>query len=180
MMAYCSRTHVDAKVEAMERVLRETPSRYPGALAWSQENLLAVGQEHSVLILVRNTRCSSLGFPRCLCVVWLLRNGEGESSEGGGAESLLPLLEEPASCAKRRRILRIALSSLDALGTPTLTSTFRFFSPFIFSRCICSVKRNGKRCRLLSLWGPPILPLRLLLCRLAAHTLQPGRTLCLP
>ena len=28
-----------------ERVLRETPSPYPGAVAWSHENLIAVGQE---------------------------------------------------------------------------------------------------------------------------------------
>ena len=36
-----------------ERVLRETPSPYPGAVAWSHENLIAVGQERSVCILVR-------------------------------------------------------------------------------------------------------------------------------
>ena len=38
-----------------ERVLRETPSPYPGAVAWSHENLIAVGQERSVCILVRPT-----------------------------------------------------------------------------------------------------------------------------
>ena len=43
-----------------ERVLRETPSPYPGAVAWSHENLIAVGQERSVCILVRPT--SSLHF----------------------------------------------------------------------------------------------------------------------
>jgi hypothetical protein len=42
-----------------ERALRETPSPYPGTVAWSHDNLIAVGQERSVCILVRppSTRC---------------------------------------------------------------------------------------------------------------------------
>jgi hypothetical protein len=54
-----------------ERALRSTPSPYPGALAWSPENLLAVGQERSVIIVVRGISCAPLltfsSFPsRCL------------------------------------------------------------------------------------------------------------------
>ena len=43
----------------IEHALRKEPSQYPGgAVAWSQENLLAVGQENSVLIVVRENETS--------------------------------------------------------------------------------------------------------------------------
>ena len=35
----------------MERPLRQKPSPYPGAVAWSRDNILAVGQERSVALL---------------------------------------------------------------------------------------------------------------------------------
>ena len=56
VMYWRLRVVVSQCVTAMERALRDTPSRYPGSVAWSSDNLLAVGQERSVVVLVRLLR----------------------------------------------------------------------------------------------------------------------------
>ena len=43
-------------MSSRKRALREAPNQYPaGAVAWSNENFIAVGQERSVCVLVRPT-----------------------------------------------------------------------------------------------------------------------------
>ena len=60
VMYWRLRVVVSQCVTAMERALRDTPSRYPGSVAWSSDNLLAVGQERSVVVLVRLLRVCGL------------------------------------------------------------------------------------------------------------------------
>ena len=66
----------------MERSLRETPSRHPGALAWSADNLLAVGVERGVCVVSASDLGGHAGFVTLTDDAYSTRaDAEGASDE---------------------------------------------------------------------------------------------------
>lgn len=70
------------RLRAMERSLRETPSRHPGALAWSADNLLAVGVERGVCVVSASDLGGHAGFVTLTDDAYSTRaDAEGASDE---------------------------------------------------------------------------------------------------